>query len=196
MIPELKLETTANVNISGKADTSSLAVTSTSAAGGSNISTSLNLKLTADSKVSLQLNPGAENTTAQVSDESVIPDVTGLGKVPVTDHNGDLVDTVIAENNESVETQKVTVTGKIVAPDNSAKAVVDVYFIKYVAGIDSGNIKPYLTAENKAATTNVDGIYSFDTVWGNYYLAAVSEGNLTELQNVEITRASGSSFRT
>ena len=194
VIPELKLETTANVNISGKADTSSLAVTSTSAAGGSNISTSLNLKLTADSKVSLQLNPGAENTTAQVSDESVIPDVTGLGKVPVTDHNGDLVDTVIAENNESVETQKVTVTGKIVAPDNSAKADVDVYFIKYVAGIDSGNIKPYLTAENKAATTNVDGIYSFDTVWGNYYLAAVSEGYLTELQTVEITSASGSSF--
>ena len=194
VIPELKLETTANVNISGKADTSSLAVTSTSAAGGSNISTSLNLKLTADSKVSLQLNPGAENTTAQVSDESVIPDVTGLGKVPVTDRNGDLVDTVMAENNGNVETQKVTVTGKIVTPDNSAKADVDVYIIKYVTGIDSGNIKTYLTAENKAATTNADGIYSFDTVWGNYYLAAVSEGYLTELQTVEITSASGSSF--
>ena len=193
-VSELKLETKANVSISGTSDTSSLAVTSTSAAGGSTISTSLNLKLTADSKVSLQLNPGAENTTAQVSDESVIPDVTGLGKVPVTDNNGTLVDTVMAENNGSVEAHSVTITGKIVTTDGSAKADVDVYFIKYAAEINSGNISNYLTAENKAAVTNADGTYSFDTVWGNYYLAAVSEGYLTELQTVEITSASGSSF--
>ena len=193
-VSELKLETTANVSISGISDASSLAVTSTSAAGGSKISTSLNLNLTAESKVSLQLNAGAENTTAKVSDESFVPEVTGLGKVPVTDNSGAVLDTIMAENTESVETQDVTVTGKIVDSANSAKANVDVYFIKYVNGIDSGNIKNYLTSENKAATTDENGSYSFKTVWGNYYLAAVSEGYVTELQTVEITSASGSSF--
>ena len=154
-VSELTLSTKADVNVSGKITATAIPVTSTASARGSTISTSQNLNLKAESKVELTLNAGAENTTATVSDAANIPDVKGLGKVPVKDSDsGKILDTVVAEKDETVKVNKVSVSGKVVtAEDKAPFAGASVYLLNYAAGINKGNVSKYLTEENKVADT-------------------------------------------
>ena len=195
-VSELTLSTKADVNVSGKNTAAAIPVTSTASAGGSTISTSQNLNLKAESKVELTLNAGAENTTATVSDAANIPDVKGLGKVPVKDSDsGKLLDTVVAEKDETVKVNKVSVSGKVVtAGDNIPFAGASVYLLNYAAGINKGNVSQYLTEENKVADTAEDGTYAFEAEWGNYWFVAKAEGYRTVLQTVEITSAYENAF--
>ena len=149
-VSELTLSTKADVNVSGKNTAAAIPVTSTASAGGSTISTSQNLNLKAESKVELTLNAGAENTTATVSDAANIPDVKGLGKVPVKDSDsGKILDTVVAEKDETVKVNKVSVSGKVVtAEDKAPFAGASVYLLNYAAGINKGNVSQYLTEKN------------------------------------------------
>ena len=195
-VSELTLSTKADVNVSGKNTAAAIPVTSTASAGGSTISTSQNLNLKAESKVELTLNAGAENTTATVSDAANIPDVKGLGKVPVKDSDsGKLLDTVVAEKDETVKANKVSVSGKVVTSEDKAPfAGASVYLLNYAAGINKGNVSQYLTEENKVADTTEDGTYAFEAEWGNYWFVVKAEGYRTVLQTVEITSAYENAF--
>ena len=195
-VSELTLSTKADVNVSGKNTAAAIPVTSTASAGGSTISTSQNLNLKAESKVELTLNAGAENTTATVSDAANIPDVKGLGKVPVKDSDsGKILDTVVAEKDETVKVNKVSVSGKVVtAEDKAPFAGASVYLLNYAAGINKGNVSQYLTEENKVADTAENGTYAFEAEWGNYWFVVKAEGYRTVLQTVEITSAYENAF--
>ena len=77
--------------------------------------------------------------------------------MPVKDSDsGKLLDTVVAEKDENVKANKVSVSGKVVTcrGQGTAFAGASVYLLNYAAGINAGNVSQYLTAENKVADTS------------------------------------------
>ena len=101
----------------------------------------------------------------------------------------------MAEKDETVKVNKVSVSGKVVtAEDKAPFAGASVYLLNYAAGINKGNVSQYLTEENKVADTAEDGTYAFEAEWGNYWFVVKAEGYRTVLQTVEITSAYENAF--
>ena len=73
--------------------------------------------------------------------------------------SGKILDTVVAEKDETVKVNKVSVSGKVVKcrGQGTAFSGASVYLLNYAAGINKGNVSQYLTAENKVADTAEDG---------------------------------------
>lgn len=101
----------------------------------------------------------------------------------------------MAEKDETVKANKVSVSGKVVTSEDKAPfAGASVYLLNYAAGINKGNVSQYLTEENKVADTAEDGTYAFEAEWGNYWFVVKAEGYRTVLQTVEITSAYENAF--
>ncbi len=190
----LTLNAPSNISITGE-NNSRIPVTATANAAGSNIVTDKNLSLTAESRVNLTLQAGAERTTATVTDNANIPNVSGLGSVTVTNTVTNDMETVVADNIDNGGTT-VTVSGKIEnAVEEADLAGVSVYLIKYSSSINVNAIESYLGSAAASGVTGSDGSYSLKNVpIGNYYLVAVMNGFGTNVQTVTVTSVSGAEY--
>lgn len=89
-------------------------VTLGAGAAGSSIVTSTELNITARAKWDMTILPGAENTRATVDDDNCIPDVAGIGRIPVTVSETNDVVNITAEMRDGLGIDmQVTVSGSI-----------------------------------------------------------------------------------
>lgn len=193
-VTQLTLNVRANVSINSE-NNRRIPVVSNAGAAGSTLETNTNLNLTAESRITLVLNAGAEETVATVTNNNNIPQVTGLGRVTVTNTVTSEIENVVAENTGNEQQSKVNVSGKVedVADSQTLKDVT-VYLLKYSSDINAENISSYYDSAQKAVTGE-DGTYSFaDVPLGNYYLAVEAEGYVSSLQTVIVTSVSDGEF--
>ncbi|MCC8051214.1 MAG: Ig-like domain-containing protein [Clostridiales bacterium] len=193
-VESVTLNAASDIVISGAQTSTAIPVTATESAAGSQIETSQNLALTAESKVDLTLNSGAEETTATVSDEENIPSVSGLGSVTIYDTTGTILDTVVAENNSDTEQDAIIVSGKVTDANSIAVAGASVYLTAYSSEINTTAISSLLAASELVATTGEDGSYSFETQLGNYYLTISLDGYKTNVQTLVITSVNSGTY--
>lgn len=195
VVTQLTLNVQANVSISSE-NNRRIPVISNTGAAGSTVETDTNLSLTAESRITLVLNAGAENTVAAVTNNDHIPVVTGLGRVTVTNTVTSEVESVVAENTGNEEQSTVNVSGKVEAAGEGNAALRDVtlYLLKYSSDIDRENISSYYDSAQRSVTDE-NGFYAFaDVPLGNYYLAAEAEGYVSNLQTVVVTSVNDGDF--
>ena len=190
----LWLQKLAQLKVRG-ASTQRISTIAQPGSAGSTITTCKNLQLDAEAKVTLILEEGAEHTLATVTDNANIPAVRGLGSVEVTNKVTHEVETVVAENDNSVANlRNVTLEGGVTSYEGKALEETSVYLIKYSNAIDADGILNYVGGAKNCAT-NASGRYSFEDVsLGNYYLAAVMKDMKTVVQTVIINSDTGSSY--
>ncbi len=197
-ITNLTVDTQADLTVTGAQNNTAIPVAVTEAAKDSSIVTGRKLDLTADAKIDLKLESGAEGTTAAVSSEENIPDVSGLGSVTVKDsETGEIIDTVVAENTsgeDSGETsRKIQVNGRVVNAENAGMGDVDLYLVAYSRDLTDAELERMIRegeVEPKTQTSSEEdstGNYSFETGIGNYYLLAKIKGYKLSKQTLVLT---------
>ncbi len=195
-IEKLAIDTEAKIDITGSQTSIAIPVVVTPKAQDSKIKTDKKLDVVAESKVELVIKPGAEETTASVSDDANIPSVSGLGSVTITDTaTGEVKDTVVAEKTDEIVSWSVNVSGKVTyAVDSQAMPNVKIHLLHFDKTINTNNISALLRDDNHKATTDQNGDYSFEAEIGNYYLIAVYEGYKTNIQTLCITSINESNY--
>ncbi len=196
-LSQVTLNAAAQLTITGNKFTR-IPVTAAAGAAGSVITTDKNLRLTAESRVSLVLNAGAEHTNAYVTNESNIPSVSGLGSVTVTNTATHDVESVVAEYNASVGNagRTVTIRGRVINwANDAAMEGAALYLLRYSRQTDTENISQYLGGALGKVESDAEGMYSFANVpIGNYYLAACMDGMETSVQTLTVTSTAGETF--
>ncbi|MEI3339086.1 MAG: Ig-like domain-containing protein [Eubacterium sp.] len=183
----LQISNAADVAISGASD-QMIEVRASEDAENSTISTSKALNINSEAKLSLTLQSGAENTIATVTDETKIPEVQGLGSVPVTVLDSGNLETVVGENDGTEQSKKVKVSGDVRIGTEAAPGA-DVYIIPYSASITAENINDYLTSALHVQTDEVGKYQTEDISIGNYYMFVRFEGYMDVLETLVLTSA-------
>ncbi len=185
-VENLALNKSADVTITGE-KIAVIPMTAAAGTDGSTVTTDKNLRITAEAKLNLVLNAGAERTTAKVTDDANIPSVEGLGSVTVENTKEHTVETVVAENRGESE-RKVSIEGIISDKEDSAVPGAGVYLLRYSGSINAEQIDTYLDGEGVASTeAGADGAYQFENVsLGNYYLVVKADGYELSVQSLKL----------
>lgn len=110
-VRDINVPSKAILNVQGS---NSVPVTLGSGAAGSSITASTELQITSKVKWDMVILPGAENTKATVEDDSCIPSVAGVGRIPVRITQDNDVVNITAEMRDDLNIeQKVAVAGNV-----------------------------------------------------------------------------------
>ena len=186
-ISQIILNTLSHLFIDGTSS-GSIAVTASAAAENTVITTSRNLNISARGLLDLNLLSGSEETIVSVSEESQIPRIQGLGKVPVTIETTGEVEILVGENNGEEQAQKLTVTGKVMTSTTEPASEASLYFIPYRSGMNAGNVQDYIGDGTKQVIVSADGKYTAEGVSiGNYILLVQKDGYQDVLETLILT---------
>lgn len=180
-IDDIQIDTKAQVKISGD-NKSTIPVTTTKK--GTFIQTEIQLAVDAQDDFTLKVQPGAENSTIAIPDDSVVPAVVGVGVIPVTNRQKNEVRDVVADNTGELDENaaKGSVTGSIETADKESLQEATVYVIPYQASIETSKIDAAIeTAKTdkkcKETTTDEEGKYTItDIPYGNYLQIVKKDG--------------------
>lgn len=189
------------LNIKGR---NSVPVTLRHGAAGSLINTETMLDITSSVKWEMNILPGGENTKANVDNKQCMPEIAGLGCIPIKILDENDIINILAETMEhSKISKRVNVTGNVreytvsgaeATSSNSANA--EVYLVAYKKNQDNieqswekhiKNVKPTMT--------NEDGDYAVtNQKIGNYWMIVKKEGFATVIKYVEITSSNTNTY--
>lgn len=191
-LSSLNVSGSATVNISGTSE-GTANIDTTVTGEGSKIITTKPLNVKPDSKITLILRAGAEDTVITVETEDKIPEMQGTESVKV--HVNSTGEDVMKETDKLDEQylEKMTFTGKI---ENSAtKDAVSgkAYLAAYTDGM---NIEEADLLENVLTFDVTDGTYSVENVMeGSYVLMIKADGYKDFIQMVVISTRYGEVFK-
>lgn len=166
----------------------------TSITNNASVITNQNLQVNSISKFTITIRPGAENTTISVDIEANMPNINGLGMIPVTISATGAIETLIG-NNTGADANAVDVAfaGNIADESENALADANVYVVPYSANYDVSGIAD--DSKTVKLTTNAEGKYATDSIkTGNYILVAHIDGYSDVVQNLVITSTYGSTY--
>ncbi|MBQ9061608.1 MAG: Ig-like domain-containing protein [Eubacterium sp.] len=182
-ITRLTVLTTVTVNVSGASTQNHINTQVAASAENAAIITNQALELTANTKIDLTINAGAEDTIAVVDTSESVPAVTGLGKIQVTVLDTTTIETVVGQNQEE-QTQKIKVSGSITDSSNNAIVNAQVAFIPYLSEINAKDLNNCLDKAASIVETDENGAYLTDEIpIGNYYMYVTAD----DYQAVEAT---------
>lgn len=190
-LSSLNVSGSATVNISGTSE-GTTNIDTTVTGEGSKIITTKPLNVKPDSKITLILRAGAEDTVITVETEDKIPEMQGTESVKV--HVNSTGEDVMKETDKLDEQylEKMTFTGKI---ENSAtKDAVSgkAYLAAYTDGM---NIEEADLSENVLTFDVTDGTYSVENVMeGSYVLMIKADGYKYFIQMIVISTRYGEVF--
>lgn len=160
-----------------------------SRAKDTSLKTSIPVKLKAEQKMVLQVLPGAETSSVTILDETAMPDIEGVGIIPVANLETDETQEIVAENNGNISIEsKGRITGKV--QDNSQEPMegVTVTFIPYTASIDPDSLGEAIAQAGEVcytALTDAGGVYTtVQMPYGNYAMIILEEGMEDYFQTV------------
>ncbi len=186
-----------------------------SGAAGSRIVTEAELAIRASAKWDMLVLPGAENTKATIDNQSCMPNIKGIGCIPVTvSEDSDIINVPAQKTEDAGISQKVTVSGNIqeyalaevtastteepsagtdkdYQVQNQPSAQIAIYMLPYEisnSGLNTENYANYITGTEAAAVTDANGNYNIpDVLVGNYWLIVKKENFQPVIQNLFIT---------
>lgn len=191
-LSSLNVSGSETVNISGTSE-GTTNIDTTVTGEGSKIITTKPLNVKPDSKITLILRAGAEDTVITVETEDKIPEMRGTESVKV--HVNSTGEDVMKETDKLGEQylEKMTFTGKI---ENSAtKEAVSgkAYLAAYTDGM---NIEEADLSENVLTFDVMDGTYSVENVMeGSYVLMIKADGYKDFIQMIVISTRYGEVFK-
>lgn len=211
-VRDLQVPAKSVLNIAGK---NVVPVSLRMGAGGSKIVTKTELSIRSSAQWDMTVLPGAEHTKATIEDSSCMPEIEGIGCIPVTVSEDQDIVHVPAKMNESIGiSQKVTVSGNIQEYDlieetldtqeefdgeadnsyrvtNQASDKAAVYLLPYSLSnrdMNTENYKDYLKEMDASALTDETGNYTIPEVLiGNYWLIVIKDHYKPVIQNLFIT---------
>lgn len=200
-IGELDVPGKTELNIKGK---NTVPVTLRHGAAGSLINAETTLDITSSVKWEMNILPGGENTKANVDNKQCMPEIAGLGCIPIKILDENDIINILAETIEHSKISKrvnvagnvreYTVSGAEAASSNSANA--EVYLVAYKK--NQGNIQQNWEKHIKnvkPAMTNEDGDYTVtNQKIGNYWMIVKKEGFATVIKYVEITSSNTNTY--
>lgn len=200
------------LNIKGR---NSVPVTLRHGAAGSLINAETTLDITSSVKWEMNILPGGENTKANVDNKQCMPEIAGLGCIPIKILDENDIINILAEMLDRLGiTTKVTVAGNImeytVKPadsseedaDSVAKASLDpsdaaeIYLLPYKKS-NSDMEDAWETYINGMAptATSADGDYAIaDQRIGNYWMIVKKEGFAPVVKSVHITSSNSDTY--
>ncbi len=152
--------------------------------------------------------PGAENTKATVEDDSCIPSVAGVGRIPVKINQDNDVVNITAEMRDDLNIgQKVIVSGNVqeyyLADDSSENQesekhavrvnseLAKVYLLPFTndnSNLNAQNYQDKITGADKLTETDASGNFEMEDITiGNYWMIVEKEGYETVVKNIMIT---------
>lgn len=145
---------------------------------GKTIETYVPLDIYSVEKYQLTVGPGGEQTALKVNNSENIPDIKGIGTLTVTIDSTGEDQTVIADNDDTMELPATTIQGKVVNEDGTSAQDVKVYLVKYSKKVDGENISIYLSGtDTKTTKTDENGQYTFENAKvGNYIIVVEAAG--------------------
>ena len=173
-------------------------------AGNTYIKTETELDINAQAKWKMAILPGAENTRASISDRTYLPDIAGLGCIPVVVREENDVVNIPASKDASLGiSQMVSITGNVRGytisensisgekslSENSAPQT-SIYLTDYSAeNADMEvNYDAHLSNLQPAAFTDENGDYTIPQVEvGNYWMVLKKDGYQPVIRNLTIT---------
>ncbi len=147
--------------------------------GGTTISTSIQISLDALVEVALNIKPGAENSSVTIASSAVIPVITGIGVITVTNNETGGIFEIVADNNatdeEIEELDKGTVSGIVKDADDNLLEGALVCAIPYSSSFTPNNKDTAIQAAKD------DGKYyeTFTLEDGTYTMPQMPYGNYT-----------------
>ncbi|BBF44454.1 protein containing cell adhesion domain [Lachnospiraceae bacterium KM106-2] len=187
----VNINTGSNVNIQGSSKLSSNVQINSSDV---TFQTKQEAKVVASAKFNFIVDKGGENSTVTVNSAANIPNVSGIGRIPVsiTDTNDQQI--VMAESNPGLELPTVTLNGVVkVADTQEAIQGASIYLLPYNATITPSNVDTYYGTALGSTSTDSEGMYGFNNIKvGNYILVASANGKKKVLQTVSILSDSNS----
>lgn len=111
VVNDINIPAKTSLNVEGN---NAVPVTLGAGAADSSIVTSTELQITANAKWAMTILPGAENTRAMVDNNNCIPDVAGIGRIPVTINETNDIVNITAEMRDGLGIDmQVNVSGNI-----------------------------------------------------------------------------------
>ena len=193
-VSEVTIHTQVELTVVGS--TRNLIVNAEDGAAGSTVESNNNLTVRADAKINLVLNPGAEQTTVTVTTQINIPDITGLGRISVTNTVTGIETFVVADNNGG-SLGNVQVTGRVFAGEETP-AAVQAFLFPYDNQMDEAAAVAKTGEAIRMSATDPDGLYGFENVpYGSYKILLQAQGYKPVLLDAIITSftAQDGSFR-
>lgn len=211
-IGELDVPGKTELNIKGK---NTVPVTLRHGAAGSLINAETTLDITSSVKWEMNILPGGENTKANVDNKQCMPEIAGLGCIPIKILDENDIINILAEMLDRLGiTTKVTVAGNIMeytvksadsseeGVDSVAKASLDpsdaaeIYLLPYKKS-NSDMEDAWETYINGMAptATSADGDYAIaDQRIGNYWMIVKKEGFAPVVKSVHITSSNSDTY--
>lgn len=183
-IQDINITTQVNMSLEG---TNRSEIPVSVSGSGTFISTSIQLKVDAQVDLSLKIKPGAENSTVDIKDEAVIPSISGVGVITITNQaTGDIFE-IVAENDATQEEDAQAETGVISgivqdAQGNLLEGAL-VRLIPYSASFTQSKLEEAINAAKEInkyyeTTVKADGTYETTAIpFGNYTMI-ISYGEL------------------
>lgn len=190
VLTQLELTAECDVTISGTAKE----IIPVSITSKVKLTTNQNLQVNAITKFEMKIRSGAENTVVSVNNRSSIPQISGLGMIPVTITDDGNVETIVSDNiGTDPDAVDVKFYGAVLDLSDQPIEGASVIIVPYQAGYDINNME---TDPNKTElTTDAQGKYELNTIkTGNYILQVKKDGFTTIRENVVISSVSGDNY--
>ena len=164
-----------DITITGQSSQLFMPVDVTSGATGTDLSTSRDLDVNADTKIHLDIRAGGETTSVTVNTEESIPSITGLGRIEVLISDTRILENIVAEHSDQQgETASYNISGNIVDVEGDALDGVSIYLLPYRSGITVDEIDVQTAIQT---AVSADGSYRMEDVQaGNYYIYIAESG--------------------
>lgn len=185
-------------------------VTLRQGAAGSLIHAAATLDITSSVKWNMNILPGGENTKAKIENEQCMPEVAGLGCIPVRVLDKNDIVNILAEMSDSLGiNQNVTVTGNVteytlatagpeeetsqVSKDSSEGA--DIYWIPYKKSNHDMESRWETCIQGVTPVKTVQGSYTIPKQKiGNYWMVVRKDGFAPVVKYVGITSSNSSTY--
>jgi len=187
-ILSLQIDTSATVEITGGAqDPDQIPVEATGNASNARLVSNQKVHVRARRRLQIVLNAGAEESKVTVDIEQNIPDVSGLGSIPVYVESTEEEEIIVADNNGNA-TENVTLEGILQdAETGAAIQEADIYLIPYKNNLNLASLDAYLRGVKQGISDSF-GMYSMDSVTiGNYIMLIRKTGYHDIIQTLVIT---------
>ena len=167
-----------DITISGDSSQLGMEVNVASTAQDTSLTTAVDLNVSAETAINLEIRSGGENTAVTIDTADSMPSVSGLGQIEVRVSDTNKTENIVADSSGVVSTESYAVHGVITAPEDLDIAGTTLYVIPYSSAITSANITEYLSGEGVVtASVAEDGSYETEAASiGNYYIYYKAEG--------------------
>ena len=190
LVSGIELQSGINLTLTGD-NSHAIDLTAQTGSEGSVIETTKKVDLKAEAKVQLVLEAGAEGSTVVINNEDSLPDISGLGIVPVTNTSTGDEMSVVAENTGSSDPGTISIQGTI-SVENAA-----IYLMPYDSTISVNNAVEKVVDLTPVASSSGGQYTITDCALGNYTLVILADGYLPVINTIVITSATseGSTYQ-